>query len=80
MVQFIYWSSMTLHGAKALDKDMPRISLRYTIKKNKNNKNKVLIDKLIDSAKNKKALEIMRDDFDWNSKNYTQTKFNKILK
>jgi len=75
-----FWSSITLHGTKPTKSDKHRISLRYTIKKNKNYKNKVLIDNILNNMNKVKGLDIMRDDIDLNSKNLTQLKFNKILK
>ena len=73
------WSSMTLHGTKPHEADQPRISLRYTIQKDRYQRN-TLIDQLIESVANRKASSIMRDDIDLNSKNHQQLKFNKTLK
>ena len=73
------WSSMTLHGTKPHGSDLPRISLRYTIQKD-HSQSDTIIDKLIDSVKNRKASSSMRDDIDLNSKNHQQLKFNKTLK
>ncbi len=75
-----FWSSVTLHGTKPTKNDKHRISLRYSIKKNKKNKNKVLIDNILDNMYKVKKLDIMRDDIDLNSKKFTQLKFNRILK
>jgi len=75
-----FWSSMTLHGTKPTKSDEFRISLRYTIKKNKNNKKVTIMDKILSKVDSKKGLNIMRDDIDWESKDYKQVKFDKVLK
>ena len=70
------WSCLTLHGTQPqVDKDSFRISLRYLIKKNKKNKKKFIIDKLLSTDK---KLASTRDDVD--PKTYDQKKFKKILK
>ena len=75
------WSSMTLHGTKPTIDDLPKISLRYTIKKNnKLNKKNLPINRLLNKVKGKLYLKIMRDDVKLKSKNLDQLKFNKILK
>ena len=64
------WSCLTLHGTQPqVDKDIFRISLRYLIKKNKKNKKKFLIDKLLPT--DKKVLKT-RDDL--NLKTHEQKK------
>ena len=73
------WSSMTLHGTKPHESNLPRISLRYTIQKDPHQAN-TLVDQLIDPVRNRKAPSLMRDDIDLNSKNHQQLKFNKTLK
>ena len=75
-----FWSSMTLHGTKPTNGDEFRISLRYTIKKNKNNKKVTIMDEILSKVDSNKGLNIMRDDIDWKSKNYEQVKFDKVLK
>ena len=75
-----FWSSMTLHGTKPIKSDKHRISLRYTIRKNKKSTKKVLIDSILNNLDNIKGLDIMRDDINVFSKNHTQLKFNKVLK
>jgi hypothetical protein len=75
------WSSMTLHGTKPTEGDKQRISLRYTIKKNKENyNNNTLIDNILHNVAHKKRLNVMRDDIDLKSKNHNQVKFDKVLK
>ena len=71
---------MTLHGTKPIKSDKHRISLRYTIRKNKKSTKKVLIDSILNNLDNIKGLDIMRDDINVFSKNHTQLKFNKVLK
>tara|TARA_X000001036_G_scaffold124191_1_gene117723 strand:- start:19884 stop:20789 length:906 start_codon:yes stop_codon:yes gene_type:complete len=71
------WSSMTLHGTIPVSGDLPRFSLRYTIKKNDKNKKKFLIDKLLNSVDGLTKLNTMRDDLD---KSFKQVKFKKVLK
>lgn len=71
------WSSMTLHGTIPVGGDLPRFSLRYTIKKNSKNKQPFLIDKLLNGVKGYKKLNTMRDDL---NNSFEQVKFNKTLK
>ncbi len=53
------WSCVTMHRTRPFkSSDLPRISLRYTIRKNKNNKNNLIIDKFL----KKHSLENFRND------------------
>ena len=72
------WSCLTLHGTQPqVDKDIFRISLRYLIKKNKKNKKKFLIDKLLPT--DKKVLKT-RDDINLKTHKQKKKKFIRILK
>ena len=72
------WSCLTLHGTQPqVDKDIFRISLRYLIKKNKKNKKKFLIDKLLPT--DKKVLKT-RDDINLKTREQKKKKFIRILK
>ncbi len=45
------WSALTLHGTVKSSSKKPRVALRYSIRKNKNNKSECLIDKLYQNLK-----------------------------
>ena len=66
------WSCLTVHGTKPQkDKDTFRISLRYLIKKNKKNKKKFIIDKLLPT--DKKVLKT-RNDIDFETHKLLKTR------
>ena len=45
------WSALTIHGTTKSTNKSPRVALRYSIRKNKNNKSECLIDKLYKNLK-----------------------------
>lgn len=45
------WSALTIHGTTKSTNKNPRVALRYSIKKNKNNRSECLIDKLYNNLK-----------------------------
>ena len=76
---FFIWSSFTLHGTEPSSSKIPRISIRYTIKKKKSSKLKrSAIDNLYKNIKGKIFLKKVRNDI--NEKTFKQKKFKKNLK
>lgn len=45
------WSALTIHGTSQSTNKNPRVALRYSIRKNKNNRSECLIDKLYNNLK-----------------------------
>ena len=72
------WSSITLHGTRPQTSDKARISLRYTFKKNDNNKKNELINDLLNSSEGPLTTEKGRDDI--NLETFEQVKFDKVLR
>ena len=76
---FFIWSSFSLHGTNPSNDKMPRISIRYTIKKNKSSMSHLSdIDKLYKNIQGSFFLKKVRDDI--NEKTFKQKKFKKVLK
>ncbi|MDC3085666.1 2OG-Fe(II) oxygenase family protein, partial [Candidatus Pelagibacter sp.] len=76
---FFIWSGFTLHGTEPSNSEIPRISIRYTIKKKNSSKLKrSAIDNLYKNIKGKIFLKKVRNDI--NEKTFKQKKFKKTLK
>jgi hypothetical protein len=67
-----------LHGTRPQTSDKARISLRYTFKKNDNNKKNELINDLLNSSEGPLTTEKGRDDI--NLETFEQVKFDKVLR
>ena len=72
------WSHLTLHGTQPQRCDTPRISIKYDIKPNKNNKN-TIVHQFLKSVNGKLSMSVVRDDIDLDSPDHKQLKFQKVL-
>ena len=75
---FFIWSGFTLHGTEPSNSKIPRISIRYTIKKKSSKLRRSVIDNLYKNIKGETFLKKVRNDI--NEKTFKQKKFKKTLK